>query len=74
MCYRGRVTNGVIVLESATLPEGMEVNITLMNDRQPGDNTGSLDQLVAELAGTVNDLPKDMAQNHDHYLHGASKR
>jgi hypothetical protein len=30
---------------------------------------------LAELAGSVKEgLPEDYAQNHDHYLHGASRR
>jgi hypothetical protein len=27
-----------------------------------------------KLAGTVDDLPPDMAEQHDHYIHGTPKR
>ncbi len=27
----------------------------------------------ADVIGTVSELPADMAENHDHYLHGAPK-
>lgn len=29
---------------------------------------------LLKLAGTAKGLPKDLAKNHDHYLHGAAKR
>ena len=29
---------------------------------------------LLKLAGTVKGLPPDMAENHDHYIHGAPKR
>ncbi len=29
---------------------------------------------LLEFAGMAEDLPSDMAQNHDHYLHGAPRR
>ncbi len=37
----------------------------------PGPHWGNA---VAEFAGTVADLPEDLARNHDHYLHGAPKQ
>ena len=30
--------------------------------------------VVLKFAGTVDDLPSDFAENHDHYIHGAPKR
>lgn len=29
---------------------------------------------ILDLAGTVDDLPPDMARNHNHYLHGHPKK
>jgi hypothetical protein len=31
-------------------------------------------QALMEVAGTVQDLPADYAENHDHYLHGRPRR
>lgn len=31
-------------------------------------------QKLRSLAGTAKNLPADLATNHDHYLHGTSKR
>ena len=31
-------------------------------------------QALMEVAGTVEDLPADYAENHDHYLHGRPRR
>jgi hypothetical protein len=31
-------------------------------------------EALLEVAGTVQDLPPDYAQNHDHYLHGLPRR
>lgn len=35
--------------------------------RKPGER-------LLKLAGPIDDLPADMARNHDHYFHGAPKR
>jgi hypothetical protein len=71
--YTGYVQNGVIVPDKGTpsLPEGMKVRI------EPADTNQSLAKLSADLralAGTAEDLPEDLAENLDHYLHGHPKR
>lgn len=72
MEYQGKVTNGVAVLEGGrSLPEGTRVRIEPLND-EPGN--GTLGQRLMKFAGTVTGLPSDMAENHDHYLHGAPKK
>jgi hypothetical protein len=35
---------------------------------------GSLWNLLSKWAGKAEGLPADLAENHDHYLHGAPKR
>lgn len=71
MLLEGTVTGGVVVLdEGRTLPEGTRVEVVVKPAAKPVTTLGSL----LELAGTVDDLPADMARNHDHYLHGAPKR
>jgi len=71
MVYRGIVKNGVVVLDpEVQLPEGSEVRVEPVS---PPPRKTLADQL-GDLVGSVSDLPPDMAQQHDHYLHGAPKR
>jgi hypothetical protein len=72
MTYRGKVRNGVVVIEpapDAPLPEGADVSVEVVS--QP---TETLGQRLIKLAGIAQGLPTDMAKNHDHYAHGAPKR
>ncbi len=67
--YSGQVLNGVIVFDEGTppWPEGTKVQI------RPADMAVALRDLTAglrSLAGRAEGLPEDMAENHDHYLHG----
>jgi hypothetical protein len=76
MTYRGVVKNGVVVLgEKAELPEGTEVCVEPINRGEGflGDGPTLVEQF-RDVIGTVPDLPPDMAEHHDHYLHGAPKR
>jgi hypothetical protein len=73
MVVAGRVQNGVAVPAAGqSLPEGAEVTIVV----QTGSETenGSLRDLLLEFAGTIDGLPADMAEQHDHYLHGRPKK
>lgn len=68
MTFRGHVQNGVVVLdEPADLPEGVEVRV-----ERAGRNT--LADRLRNVIGSVPDLPEDLADNHDHYIHGTPKR
>ena len=77
MLLEGTVINGTIVLDGdETLPEGARVEVALKdpetspaNERKP-----TLSERLLKHAGTVPDLPADMAQQHDHYIHGTPKR
>jgi len=77
MVYRGRVENGVIRLEDApTLPEGVEVEVRLLAEdslEREGD-IPSLYERLKDVVGKVQGMPPDLAENHDHYLHGLPKR
>ena len=69
----GQVQNGVIVLDEGNppWPEGTRLQV------QPIDMEKALDDLSRDLralAGTVEGLPEDYAENIDHYLHGQPKR
>jgi hypothetical protein len=37
---------------------------------QPGEKKLTLAEKLLRHAGTVPDLPADMAEQHDHYIHG----
>ncbi|HPO15223.1 MAG TPA: hypothetical protein PLI09_17400 [Candidatus Hydrogenedentes bacterium] len=70
MPYKGHIQNGVVVLdEAANLPEGMEVEV------EPCEEISrpSLAERWKDLIGIVSGMPDDMAQNHDHYIHGTPK-
>jgi hypothetical protein len=69
----GTVTNGVVVLsEGANVPEGTRVQVLV---RVSSETAASpLVRRLLGLAGIANELPSDMAAQHDHYLHGQPKR
>ena len=77
MSFEGVVQNGVVVLQGGEiLPEGTFVRVEPIPAKITQSSAGerpTLEWLLA-FAGTANDLPADMALNHDHYLHGAPKR
>jgi hypothetical protein len=76
MVYRGIVKNGVVVLkEGAQLPEGTEVRIEPVASKEGIPVTApTLAEQFANVIGAVPELPSDMAEQHDHYLHGTPKR
>ncbi len=79
MTYQGTVRNGVIVLASgAVLPEGMTVEVAAELPSSKLETTHDRPMTLAELGRWVEtqpcDLPEDLAENHDHYLHGLPKR
>lgn len=70
MTFRGHMENGAVVLdEEVELPNGTEVRVEpLTPSRRP-----TLAEQFADVIGSVSDLPPDMAENHDHYIHGTPK-
>ncbi len=79
MTYRGRVKNGVVVLESGVrLREGMDVRVEPMGETEgttesPEEARQLRDGLLA-FSGVIKEGPSDMARNHDHYLHGTPRQ
>lgn len=72
MTYRGHVKNGAIVLDDPVqLPEGIEVDVAL---RESSMQPGTLLERFSDLVGSCPNLPPDLAENHDHYLHGQEKK
>jgi hypothetical protein len=70
MTYRGHIENGLVVFdEQVALPEGTQVRVEPLPKRRP-----TLAERFKDVIGSVSDLPADMAENHDHYIHGTPKR
>ena len=68
MTFRGHIRNGVVVLdEPADFPEGVEVCVECGGRKTLADR-------LRNVIGSVPDLPEDLADNHDHYVHGTPKR
>ena len=81
MTYRGRVKNGVVVLDDpSALPEGTEVSVRPVKGRSKGgrkakaEHPHTLHDRMKPFIGAVSGLPHDLAENHDHYLHGRPKK
>ncbi len=72
MTYRGRIQNGVVILDpSVSLPDGCEVEVNPVGRQEP---IPTLYERYKDFIGIAEGLPADMAENHDHYFHGAPKR
>jgi hypothetical protein len=72
MILEGTVTNGVVILDpGANLPDGTRVELVIKE--QPPAET-SLGQRLLKLSGIAKGLPSDLAEQHDHYIHGTPKR
>ena len=77
MTIDGIVHNGMVVLDQgAVLPEGTRVKVIAQRPAQAEATDGkpSLRERLLKHAGTVADLPADMAEQHDHYIHATPKR
>ncbi len=72
MTYTGTVKNGVVVLPpEAKLPDGTQVKV------EPAEEPGkgrTLAERLKPVIGIAKGLPSDLAENHDHYLHGQPKK
>lgn len=78
MTYLGHIKNGKVVLEDkASLPEGTPVRVQPLTKAPAKKRSGkakTLGQRLMKFAGSAKGLPKDMARNHDHYIHGAPRK
>ena len=71
MTYRGKVKDGVVVLEpGARLDEGTDVVVEQVESAP----ARSLADRLKPVIGIAKGLPRDLAENHDHYLHGRPKK
>jgi predicted DNA-binding antitoxin AbrB/MazE fold protein len=78
MTYRGRVKNGVVVLDqSVKLPEGAEVRVDLLAgspEEAAEEEIPPLYERLEAFVGKVHGLPSDASLNLDHYLYGIPKQ
>ena len=78
MTYRGRVKNGVVVLEPpGSLPEGSMVSVRPLKPKakpEKAKKAPTLYERFKPFIGIAKNLPPDLAENHDHYLHGRPKK
>ena len=79
MVFRGKVENGVVVLNRRTrLPEGTPVTVrpvsTRATSRKPRKRIPTLYERLKPFIGIDDSLPPDASVNIDHYLYGAPKR
>ena len=78
MTYRGKIKDGVVVLDDPSgLPDGTEVNVRPVKIRSktatPNLGIPSLYERMKPFIGMGEGLPPDASQNVDHYLYGAPK-
>lgn len=75
---RGRVHNGVVVLEDPqALRDGTEVAVKPLSPRGgkvQDAKRPTVSRALSRLAGKAQGLPPDAARNVDHYLYGHVKR
>ncbi len=72
MTYKGTVKGGVVVLEQgSTLSDGTVVRVEPIS---PAEGVQELRKALLEIAGTVEGLPHDLADNHDHSIHGTPRK
>lgn len=82
MQLEGVIVNGRVELDTpADLPDGTRVRVEAVptevpptTPEPPAKPLTSLNQLLLSLAGKAKGLPPDMAEQHDHYIHGTKKR
>lgn len=74
MTMRGHIKNGSVVLdEPVKLPDGTSVEVDVRAVAEPIESGPTWGEVFADLAGSAQGLPADMAENHDHYIHGTPK-
>jgi hypothetical protein len=73
--YTGQVVNGVIVLDEGAPapPEGARLRIEVIAETS-GPRGRTLAERLASVIGRAEGLPPDLAEQHDHYIHGQPKR
>lgn len=74
MTVRGRVIDGVVVLEPGVrLPEGLEVQVAALDPPNAAPDPAALTALFRAGERAQPTGITDLAVNHDHYLYGHPK-
>jgi hypothetical protein len=71
MVYRGRVRNGVIIVDDpAVLEEGAEVTVQVVDGTSDAADKVAFDRYehYRSLIGVLDAFPVDWSENHDNYL------
>lgn len=79
MVYRGKVKNGVVVLDDpSALPEGTDVSVRALAGASGKSRSAKVAETMYErykrCIGKAKAMPPDASVNIDHYLYGAPKR
>jgi len=77
MPSRGHIQNGTVVPDDEfPWPEGTPVLVDVIPDGPPvqPQDMPTLYERFKDFIGIADDLPSDLAENHDHYLHGRPKK
>ena len=71
--YVGEVKGGVVVFDAGTPPppEGTKVHVEPIG---MDEAVRDLSRRLLSVAGLAVGLPSDLAEQHDHYIHGTPKR
>jgi hypothetical protein len=69
----GKVSKGKVVLpDGVNLPDGTAVRVDTIDVESA--SRPALNPKFSQFIGMADDLPSDLAENLDHYLHGHPKR
>ena len=78
MTLRGHIKGGTVVLDEPTnLPDGTAVEVRALEHAPPSDPPEAgptLYERYKDFIGIADGLPEDMADEHDHYIHGPPRR
>jgi hypothetical protein len=77
MSRLGKMQDGVVVpVEPFPWPDGTEVTVAPVRMESESSSSGpsSTYERLKPLIGKAEGLPSDLAENHDHYLHGRPKQ
>lgn len=77
MSFEGTFVNGAVVFnDPPRIAEGavVEVSVKQVPEKIELPLGSTLGQRMMKLAGIAKGLPEDMAEEHDHYIHGTSRR
>ncbi len=61
-------------IEQLSPQEQQQLREWLLERGQPQGSTVPVGRKLLALSGAIKTWPRDFAENHDHYLHGAPKR